>query len=63
LVSNGFGTVTALGENAKRLRIGRHGGFADSLRAQWPWVRRLPDTLDPAKAGSLLCGGITVALA
>lgn len=40
--------------------VGRHGGFADRLRAQWPWVRPLPDALDPAKAGPLLCGGITV---
>lgn len=40
--------------------VGRHGGFANRLRAQWPWVRPLPDALDPAKAGPLLCGGITV---
>jgi uncharacterized zinc-type alcohol dehydrogenase-like protein len=63
LVSNSFGAVTALGENAKGLKIGRHGGFADRLRAQWPWVRPLPDALDAAKAGPLLCGGFTVALA
>jgi alcohol/geraniol dehydrogenase (NADP+) len=90
-----IGTVTALGENTKGLKIGqrvgigwsafsclscpqclsgdhnlcdqtqgtivgRHGGFANRLRAQWPWVRPLPDALDPAKAGPLLCGGITV---
>jgi uncharacterized zinc-type alcohol dehydrogenase-like protein len=40
--------------------VGRHGGFADHVRAQWPWVRPLPDVLDPAKTGPLLCGGITV---
>lgn len=40
--------------------VGRHGGFADRVRAQWAWVRPLPDALDPAKAGPLLCGGITV---
>lgn len=40
--------------------VGRHGGFADRLRAQWTWVRPLPEGLDPAKAGPLLCGGITV---
>lgn len=40
--------------------VGRHGGFADRLRAQWPWVRPLPDALDPVSAGPLLCGGITV---
>lgn len=89
------GTVTALGEQAKGLKIGqrvgigwsafsclscpeclsgnhnlcgqtqativgRHGGFANRLRAQWPWVRPLPDGLDPVKTGPLLCGGITV---
>jgi uncharacterized zinc-type alcohol dehydrogenase-like protein len=40
--------------------VGRHGGFADRLRAQWTWVRPLPDGLDLAKTGPLLCGGITV---
>ncbi len=40
--------------------VGRHGGFADRLRAQWTWVRPLPDALDLAKTGPLLCGGITV---
>jgi uncharacterized zinc-type alcohol dehydrogenase-like protein len=40
--------------------VGRHGGFADRLRIQWPWVRPLPDALDPAKTGPLLCGGVTV---
>jgi len=40
--------------------VGRHGGFADRVRAQWAWVRPLPESLDPAKAGPLLCGGLTV---
>ena len=40
--------------------LGRHGGFADRVRAQWTWVRPIPDALDMAKAGPLLCGGITV---
>src|SRR6266436_4217517 len=40
--------------------VGRHGGFADRVRAQWPWVRPLPDALDLARVGPLLCGGITV---
>jgi len=40
--------------------VGRHGGFADYVRAQWPWVRPLPDALDSAKTGPLLCGGVTV---
>lgn len=89
------GTVLALGENAKGLKVGqrvgvgwsaysclscreclsghhnlcatsqgtivgRHGGFADRLRAQWTWVRPIPDALDLATAGPLLCGGVTV---
>jgi uncharacterized zinc-type alcohol dehydrogenase-like protein len=89
------GTVVALGEQAKGLKIGqrvglgwtahsclacheclsgqqhlcatgqgtivgRHGGFADRVRAQWTWVRPLPDALDMEKTGPLLCGGITV---
>ena len=40
--------------------VGRFGGFADRVRAQWTWVRPLPEALDPAKTGPLLCGGITV---
>jgi alcohol/geraniol dehydrogenase (NADP+) len=90
-----IGTVSALGEEAKGLKIGqkvglgwfshsclscheclsgdhhlcstaqgtivaRHGGFADRVRAQWTWVRPLPEGLDVAKAGPLLCGGVTV---
>jgi uncharacterized zinc-type alcohol dehydrogenase-like protein len=89
------GTVVALGEQAKGLRIGqrvgigwsarsclacdqclagrhqlcantqgtivgRHGGFADRLRCQWTWARPLPDALDLATTGPLLCGGVTV---
>ncbi len=40
--------------------VGRHGAFADRVRAQWAWVRPLPDALDLEKTGPLLCGGITV---
>ncbi len=40
--------------------VGRHGGFADRIRVQWPWVRPLPDALDQAKTGPLLCAGVTV---
>jgi uncharacterized zinc-type alcohol dehydrogenase-like protein len=40
--------------------LGRHGAFADRVRAQWTWVRPLPDALDFAKTGPLLCGGVTV---
>jgi uncharacterized zinc-type alcohol dehydrogenase-like protein len=89
------GTVTALGDEAKGLKIGqkvglgwfshsclscheclsgehhlcptaqgtivgRHGGFADRVRAQWTWVRPIPEGLDMAKTGPLICGGVTV---
>jgi alcohol/geraniol dehydrogenase (NADP+) len=40
--------------------VGHHGGFADRVRAQWPWVIPLPDGLDSGVAGPLLCGGTTV---
>jgi uncharacterized zinc-type alcohol dehydrogenase-like protein len=45
---------------AQPTMVGRHGAFADRLRVQWTWARPLPDALDPAKTGPLLCGGITV---
>ena len=40
--------------------VGRHGGFADRVRANWEWAIPLPEKLDPATAGPLFCGGITV---
>ena len=40
--------------------VARHGGFADRVRCNWDWAIKLPDGLDPAKAGPLFCGGITV---
>lgn len=46
--------------NAQGTIVGRHGGFADRLRAQWTWVRPIPEGLDMAKTGPLLCGGVTV---
>lgn len=42
--------------------VGRHGGFADRLRAHWSWAVPLPAGLDPAAAGPLMCGGGTVFL-
>jgi uncharacterized zinc-type alcohol dehydrogenase-like protein len=49
LCANGQGTI-----------VGRYGGFADRLRVQWPWARPLPEALDHAKTGPLLCAGVTV---
>jgi len=40
--------------------VGRHGGFADIVRAQSTWVIPLPDDVDAESAGPLFCGGITV---
>lgn len=40
--------------------VERHGGFAERVRCNWEWAVKLPEGLDPAKAGPLFCGGITV---
>jgi alcohol/geraniol dehydrogenase (NADP+) len=40
--------------------IGHRGGFATHIRAHWAWVIPLPEQLNPAEAGPLLCGGATV---
>jgi alcohol/geraniol dehydrogenase (NADP+) len=40
--------------------IGDRGGFASHVRAHWAWIIPLPEKLNFADAGPLLCGGITV---
>ncbi len=40
--------------------IGHRGGFASHVRAHWAWVFPLPEKLNFADAGPLLCGGTTV---
>ena len=40
--------------------IGHRGGFATHIRAHWAWTIPLPENLNLADAGPLLCGGITV---
>jgi alcohol/geraniol dehydrogenase (NADP+) len=40
--------------------IGHHGGFAERVRSQAAWAIPLPEGLDAASAGPLLCGGVTV---
>jgi uncharacterized zinc-type alcohol dehydrogenase-like protein len=40
--------------------IGHRGGFASHIRSHWAWAIPLPEKLDFAEAGPLLCGGITV---
>ncbi len=49
MCSNSVGTIT-----------GRHGGFADKVRAQASWVFPIPESMDLLSAGPLFCGGITV---
>ncbi len=38
----------------------QHGGFADKVRCHWGWATKIPDGVDAASAGPLLCGGLTV---
>lgn len=40
--------------------VGRHGGFADKVRANAASVIPLPENIDASSAGPLFCGGITV---
>jgi uncharacterized zinc-type alcohol dehydrogenase-like protein len=40
--------------------VGRHGGFADKVRARAESVFPLPEELDIESAGPLFCAGITV---
>jgi uncharacterized zinc-type alcohol dehydrogenase-like protein len=46
------GRVTAM--------VGHRGGFASHVRAHWAWAIPLPEKLNFAEAGPLLCGGVTV---
>jgi uncharacterized zinc-type alcohol dehydrogenase-like protein len=40
--------------------VGRYGAFGTRVRCHWEWATPLPEGVDPAKAGPLFCGGITV---
>src|SRR5215469_3007612 len=40
--------------------VGHKGVFANRVRAHWAWVIPLPDEINVAQAGPLLCGGMTV---
>jgi alcohol/geraniol dehydrogenase (NADP+) len=40
--------------------VGHRGGFATHIRAHWAWTIALPEKLNFADAGPLLCGGVTV---
>ncbi len=45
---------------AERTIVGRHGAFAEKVRADASSVVPLPDALDARTAGPLFCAGITV---
>jgi uncharacterized zinc-type alcohol dehydrogenase-like protein len=40
--------------------VGHRGGFASHIRSHWAWTLPLPENLNAADAGPLLCGGVTV---
>jgi uncharacterized zinc-type alcohol dehydrogenase-like protein len=40
--------------------VGHQGGFSERVRAHWAWAIPLPDSLELASAGPLLCAGTTV---
>ena len=40
--------------------VGHRGGFASHVRAHWAWAIPLPERLNAAGAGPLLCAGATV---
>ncbi|NQV10858.1 MAG: NAD(P)-dependent alcohol dehydrogenase [Cyanobacteria bacterium] len=40
--------------------VGRSGGFASHVKARQDWLIPIPAGVDPALAGPLFCGGITV---
>ena len=40
--------------------VGHRGGFGSHIRSHWAWAIRLPEKINFAEAGPLLCGGITV---
>lgn len=46
--------------NGQATIIGHRGGFSSHVRAHWAWALPIPEKLNAADAGPLLCGGITV---
>jgi uncharacterized zinc-type alcohol dehydrogenase-like protein len=46
--------------NAQFTIVGHRGGFASRVRCHWAWAVPLPEGLNYAEAGPLLCGGVTV---
>ena len=46
--------------NLEQTLVGRPGAFGSRVRCHWVWATPIPDGLDIAKVGPMLCGGITV---
>jgi alcohol/geraniol dehydrogenase (NADP+) len=40
--------------------VGHNGAFASRVRSHWAWAIPLPENINAAEAGPLLCGGMTV---
>jgi uncharacterized zinc-type alcohol dehydrogenase-like protein len=40
--------------------VGHKGAFASRVRSHWAWAVPLPDSINVAESGPLLCGGMTV---
>ena len=47
-------------DSAIGMIMGRHGGFADKVRAQATWAIPIPEGVDLKAIGPMFCGGITV---
>lgn len=46
--------------NGQATIVGKHGGFANKIRVNWMWAIPIPENIEFAEVGPLLCGGITV---
>ncbi|MGH9585051.1 MAG: NADPH-dependent aldehyde reductase Ahr [Bryobacteraceae bacterium] len=47
-------------ESLEQTIVARYGAFGTRVRCHWCWATPIPEGVDPAKAGPLFCGGITV---
>ena len=47
-------------EKLEQTIVNRHGAFATRVRCHWAWATPIPEGINLAKAGPLLCGGVTV---
>lgn len=54
------GEFTMCTNAGKATMVGNHGAFAEQVRSHWVFAVPIPEALDAAAAGPLLCGGITV---